>query len=144
MLIFPPIQIKVKERGKTVRSHVFRLWQKTLKAQNFSTLQKQQICRWHWHCFFFWLLEIWLLEESVNFGGSGSEPQSLKMSVIAYFWQSLPCWLIWDRFQVVTSWAELAQLKSGGILGVWLGPPTTQNVCHCLFLTKLTMLINLK
>ena len=39
------------------------------------------------------------------------------MSVIAYFWQSLPCWLIWDRFQVVTSSAELAQLKSGGDFG---------------------------
>ena len=40
------------------------------------------------------------------------------MSAIAYFWQSLPCWLIWDKFQVVTSWAELAQLKSGGDFGV--------------------------
>ena len=53
------------------------------------------------------------------------------MSVIAHFWQSLPCWLIWDRFQVVTSWAELAQLKSGGILG---GLARTPHHSKCLSL----------
>ena len=70
-------------------------------------------------------------EEWGDFGGSGSDPPPLKMSVIAYFWQSLSCWLIWDRFQVVTSWAELAQLKSGGILG---GLARTPHHSKCLSL----------
>ena len=54
----------------------------------------------------------------LNFGGSGSDPPPLKMSVIAYFWQSWPCWLIWNRFEVVTSWAELARFYSTLIKGL--------------------------
>ena len=57
-------------------------------------------------------------EEWGDFGASGSDPPPLKMSVIAYFWQSWPCWLIWNRFQVVTSWAELAH-----IFHIYFWPP---------------------
>ena len=49
-------------------------------------------------------------EEWGDFGMSGSDLPPLKMSVIAYFWQSWICWLIWNRFQVVMSWAELAHI----------------------------------
>ena len=61
-------------------------------------------------------------EEWGDFGGSGSDPPPLKMSVIAYFWQSWPWWLIWNRFQVVTSWAELAH-----IFHIYFWPPKRTN-----------------
>ena len=51
-------------------------------------------------------------------GGSGSDPSPLKMSVIAYFWQNWPCCLIWNRFQVVTLWAELARFYGTLIKGL--------------------------
>ena len=57
-------------------------------------------------------------EEWGDFGGSGLDPPPLKMSVIAYFWQSWPCWLIWNRFQVVTLWAELARFYGTLIKGL--------------------------
>ena len=65
------------------------------------------------------------------------------MSVIAFFWQSLPCWLIWDRFQVVTSWAELTRFYGTLIKGL-SGAPHQKKCLLIVILVHLIMLVTLR
>ena len=76
-------------------------------------------------------------EEWGDFGGSGSDPAPLKMSVIAYFWQSWPCWLIWNRFQVVTFWAELARFYGTLIKGLSGAPRQKKCLLIVIFITPI-------